>query len=115
MFLGPSGCGKSTILRMISGLEDITRGEILIDDRVVNDLMPRDRNVAMVFQNYALYPHMTVYDNIAFGLRRMKIDKTAIDQRVREMADLLGLGAFSTACRAPCPAASSSGSPSRGR
>ena len=94
VFLGPSGCGKSTILRMISGLEDITDGEIRIDDRVVNDLMPRDRNVAMVFQNYALYPHMSVYDNIAFGLRRMKIEKSAIDTRVREMAEMLGLGTF---------------------
>jgi multiple sugar transport system ATP-binding protein len=94
VFLGPSGCGKSTILRMISGLEDITEGEILIDGRVVNELMPRDRNVAMVFQNYALYPHMSVYDNIAFGLRRMKIEKPAIDRRVRDVAEPLGLTPF---------------------
>jgi multiple sugar transport system ATP-binding protein len=91
VFLGPSGCGKSTILRMISGLEDITEGEIRIDGRVVNDLLPRDRNVAMVFQNYALYPHMNVYDNIAFGLRRMKMEREAIDTRVRQMAEILGL------------------------
>jgi len=92
VFLGPSGCGKSTILRMISGLEDITEGEVLIDNRVVNDLLPRDRNVAMVFQSYALYPHMTVYSNIAFGLRRMKVEATSLDKRVREVAEILGLG-----------------------
>ena len=94
VFLGPSGCGKSTILRMISGLEDITEGNVLIDGRRVNDLLPRDRNVAMVFQNYALYPHMTVYGNIAFGLRRMKVEAAQLDARVREVAGVLGLGAM---------------------
>ncbi|HEY0912494.1 MAG TPA: sn-glycerol-3-phosphate ABC transporter ATP-binding protein UgpC [Bradyrhizobium sp.] len=91
VFLGPSGCGKSTILRMISGLEAITEGEVFIDGRLVNDLLPRDRNVAMVFQNYALYPHMSVYGNIAFGLRRMKVEPAALDSRVREVAEMLGL------------------------
>ncbi len=91
VFLGPSGCGKSTILRMIAGLEDISGGEIAIGGRVVNDLLPRDRDVAMVFQNYALYPHMSAYDNIAFGLRRLKIAKEAIDARVKEVAAVLRL------------------------
>ncbi len=91
VFLGPSGCGKSTILRMIAGLEDISGGEIAIAGRVVNDLLPRDRDVAMVFQNYALYPHMSAYDNIAFGLRRLKIAKEEIDARVKEVAAVLRL------------------------
>jgi multiple sugar transport system ATP-binding protein len=94
VFLGPSGCGKSTILRMLAGLEDISSGHILIKGRVVNDLAPRERDVAMVFQNYALYPHMTVYGNIAFGLRRMRIGKDEIDRRVRETARVLGLDDF---------------------
>jgi multiple sugar transport system ATP-binding protein len=89
VLLGPSGCGKSTILRMIAGLEEISGGVISIDGQVVNDLLPRDRNVAMVFQNYALYPHMAVYDNIAFGLRRLKIAKPEIDRRVNEVAAVL--------------------------
>ena len=78
VFLGPSGCGKSTILRMIAGLEDISGGELSIDGQVVNQLSPRERNIAMVFQNYALYPHMSVRDNITFGLRRMKIAPAAM-------------------------------------
>src|SRR5208337_4770372 len=94
VLLGPSGCGKSTILRMIAGLEEITSGLILIDGRVINDLLPRDRNVAMVFQNYALYPHMSVYDNIAFGLRRLKTSKPEIDRRVKEVAGILRLERF---------------------
>ena len=94
VLLGPSGCGKSTILRMIAGLEEITGGLISIDGRVVNDLLPRDRNVAMVFQNYALYPHMSVYDNIAFGLRRLRTPKAEIDRRVREVAAVLRLEPF---------------------
>jgi len=94
VLLGPSGCGKSTILRMLAGLEDISGGEIAIDGRVVNDLAPRERNIAMVFQNYALYPHMSVYGNIAFGLRRMKIPKAEIDRRVRAAAATLGLDNF---------------------
>jgi multiple sugar transport system ATP-binding protein len=91
VFVGPSGCGKTTALRMVAGLEEITEGEIRIGDRVVNDLEPRDRNIAMVFQNYALYPHMSVYDNISFGLRMQKVPKGRIDQRVREMSRVLGL------------------------
>jgi multiple sugar transport system ATP-binding protein len=94
VFLGPSGCGKSTILRMIAGLEEISGGTLSIGDRVVNDLLPRDRNVAMVFQNYALYPHMTVFDNIAFGLKRMKIASGEIASRVKSVAEVLGLDPF---------------------
>jgi len=91
VLVGPSGCGKSTTLRMIAGLEDATAGEIRIDDRVVNRLEPKDRNIAMVFQNYAIYPHMTVHRNIAFGLRMAKLPKTEEDRRVREAASVLGL------------------------
>jgi len=94
VLLGPSGCGKSTLLRMVAGLEDISGGELLIGGTVVNDLPPRERNVAMVFQNYALYPHMTVYDNIAFGLRRLKVPRPDIDKRVREVAEVLSLTAL---------------------
>lgn len=89
--LGPSGCGKSTTLACIAGLEDPTEGSILFDDRRVNDLSPRDRDVAMVFQDYALYPHMSVYDNLAFGLQLRKIPKSEIERTVREVAELLGL------------------------
>ncbi|NCD31902.1 MAG: sn-glycerol-3-phosphate ABC transporter ATP-binding protein UgpC [Spartobacteria bacterium] len=91
VFVGPSGCAKSTVLRMIAGLEEITGGEVLIGNKVVNDLEPKDRGIAMVFQNYALYPHMNVYDNIAFGLKIQKVPKDEIDQRVREAAELLEL------------------------
>ena len=91
VFVGPSGCGKSTTLRMIAGLEDISKGEFLIDGRVVNDEAPKDRDIAMVFQNYALYPHMTVYDNMAFGLKLRKYDKEDIDKRVHHAAKILGL------------------------
>lgn len=91
VFVGPSGCGKSTSLRMLAGLEEVTSGEILIGDRVVNNVPPKDRDVAMVFQSYALYPHMTVYDNMAFGLRLRKTPKQIIDQRVREAAKSLGI------------------------
>ena len=91
VIVGPSGCGKSTTLRMVAGLEDISRGEISIDGRVVNDVAPKDRDIAMVFQNYALYPHMSVYDNMAFGLKMRKYPKAEIDERVREAADILGL------------------------
>ncbi|WP_176041629.1 ABC transporter ATP-binding protein [Burkholderia stabilis] len=94
VLLGPSGCGKSTMLRMIAGLEAITGGELVIGDTVVNDLPSRERNVAMVFQNYALYPHMTVYDNIAFGLRRLKVPADEIDRRVRDVARILSLDAL---------------------
>src|SRR4029453_785966 len=82
VLVGPSGCGKSTTLRMVAGLEEITAGEIVIGDRIVNDLPPKDRDIAMVFQNYALYPHMTVYDNMAFGLKMRKFPKPAIAKRV---------------------------------
>ncbi|MCC6040384.1 MAG: sugar ABC transporter ATP-binding protein, partial [Thermofilum sp.] len=89
VLLGPSGCGKTTTLRLIAGLETPDGGEIYIGDRLVNDLPPKDRDVAMVFQNYALYPHMKVYDNIAFPLRIRKLPKEEIDRRVREVAKLL--------------------------
>ncbi len=91
VLVGPSGCGKTTTLRMVAGLEEITGGEIVIGDRVVNDLPPKDRDIAMVFQNYALYPHMTVYDNMAFGLKMRKFPKAEIEKRVREAAELLGI------------------------
>ena len=92
VLVGPSGCGKSTTLRMIAGLEDASGGEIRIGDRVVNNVEPKYRNIAMVFQNYALYPHMTVARNIAFGLRAAKLPKAEAEKRVREAADILGLG-----------------------
>ncbi len=91
VFVGPSGCGKTTALRMIAGLEEITSGEIRIGDRVVNDVPPRDRDIAMVFQNYALYPHKSIYDNLAFPLRLRRLPKNEIDQRVRRIARLLEL------------------------
>ena len=91
IFVGPSGCGKSTTLRMIAGLEDISSGELKIGDRVVNDVEPKDRDIAMVFQNYALYPHMTVYDNMAFGLKLRKVPKDKIDEMVKEAAKILDL------------------------
>lgn len=91
VFVGPSGCGKSTTLRMIAGLEDISAGELVIGDTVVNDMEPKDRDIAMVFQNYALYPHMTVFENIAFGLRLRKLPKDEINRRVEEAAEILGI------------------------
>ncbi len=91
IFVGPSGCGKSTTLRMIAGLEEISGGELYIDGRLVNDVEPKDRDIAMVFQNYALYPHMTVYDNMAFGLKLRKVPKKEIDVMVREAAKILDL------------------------
>lgn len=91
VLVGPSGCGKSTCLRMIAGLEEVTEGHIWIGDRIVNDIDPKDRNIAMVFQNYALYPHMTVYNNIAFGLKRRRLPKTEIKKRVERAAEILGL------------------------
>ncbi len=89
VFVGPSGCGKSTLLRMIAGLEDITEGELLIDDMVCNDIAPRDRGIAMVFQSYALYPHMTVYENVGFALKLAKIGKDERDEKIREAARIL--------------------------
>lgn len=91
VFVGPSGCGKSTTLRMIAGLEEITKGELRIGDKVMNDVPPKDRDIAMVFQNYALYPHMTVYDNMAFGLKLRKFKKDEIKKRVDNAAEILGL------------------------
>ncbi|HWR10264.1 MAG TPA: sn-glycerol-3-phosphate ABC transporter ATP-binding protein UgpC [Rectinemataceae bacterium] len=91
VFVGPSGCGKTTTLRMVAGLEDITEGELYIDGKLVNDVPPKDRDIAMVFQNYALYPHMSVYDNMAFGLKIRKIPKAEIDQRVKEAARILDI------------------------
>jgi multiple sugar transport system ATP-binding protein len=91
VLVGPSGCGKTTSLRMIAGLEEVTEGELKIGDRVVNDVAPKDRDIAMVFQSYALYPHMSVYDNMAFGLKLRKVPKAQIDERVKEAARILGL------------------------
>jgi multiple sugar transport system ATP-binding protein len=91
VLVGPSGCGKSTALRMLAGLEKVTEGRILIGERVVNNVAPQHRDIAMVFQSYALYPHMTVYDNLAFGLRNQKVPKKDIDRRVRRAADILDL------------------------
>ena len=91
VLLGPSGCGKTTTLRMIAGLEEITSGRILLDGRVLNDVHPRDRDIAMVFQNYALYPHMSVYKNMAFGLKMRKVAKDEIDRRVKSAAGILGI------------------------
>ena len=94
VLVGPSGCGKTTTLRMVAGLESITSGDVLIGDTVVNDLPPMDRDIAMVFQNYALYPHMSVYDNMAFGLKMRKFARPEIERRVREAADILGIGDY---------------------
>ncbi len=91
VFVGPSGCGKSTTLRMIAGLEEISEGELLIDGKVMNNVAPKDRDIAMVFQNYALYPHMNVYDNMAFGLKLRKFSKDKIDARVKDAAKILGI------------------------
>jgi multiple sugar transport system ATP-binding protein len=88
VFVGPSGCGKTTSLRLLAGLEEISDGNIMIGDRVVNDVPPKDRDIAMVFQSYALYPHMSVYDNMAFGLKLRKTPKADIDRRVKEAADI---------------------------
>jgi multiple sugar transport system ATP-binding protein len=94
VLVGPSGCGKTTALRMVAGLEDISEGVLKIGDRVVNHVPPKDRDIAMVFQSYALYPHLTVYENIAFGLRLRRLPKAEVDKRVKEAAEVLGLEAF---------------------
>lgn len=91
VLVGPSGCGKSTTLRMVAGLEDLTEGNIYIGETLVNDIPPKDRDIAMVFQNYALYPHMDVYNNMAFGLKLRKVPKAEIDRRVKEGARMLGI------------------------
>src|SRR6266540_1381808 len=94
VLVGPSGCGKTTALRMVAGLEAISKGTVRIGDKVVNDVPPKDRDIAMVFQSYALYPHMTVYDNMGFGLKLQKVPKQEIDKRVRDAAGILGLEDF---------------------
>ena len=94
VLVGPSGCGKTTALRALAGLEDITTGNIKIGDRIVNDVAPKDRDIAMVFQSYALYPHLSVYDNMAFGLKLRKLPKDEIKRRVNEAADILGIQDF---------------------
>ncbi|HVN66868.1 MAG TPA: ABC transporter ATP-binding protein, partial [Candidatus Sulfotelmatobacter sp.] len=94
VLVGPSGCGKTTTLRMIAGLEEVSEGKIYIGDRLVNDIAPKDRNIAMVFQSYALYPHMKVYDNMAFGLKLRGVAKKDIDSRVREAGEILGLTSY---------------------
>src|SRR5437588_4703014 len=94
VLVGPSGCGKTTTLRMVAGLESITSGEVVIGNRVVNELPPMDRDIAMVFQNYALYPHMSVYDNMAFGLKMRNVDRAGIGKRVREAAEILGIEGY---------------------
>src|SRR5690349_24816912 len=94
VLVGPSGCGKATTLRLVAGLEAITSGDVLIGDRVVNELPPMDRDIAMVFQNYALYPHMSVYDNMAFGLKMRKFDRAEIGARVKRAAEILDIGAL---------------------
>src|SRR5437870_370204 len=96
VLVGPSGCGKTTALRMVAGLEDISSGVLKIGDRVVNYVPSRDRDIAMVFQSYALYPHLSVYENIAFGLKVKKVPKNEIDRRVKEAAKVLGLDPFRT-------------------
>ncbi len=101
VLVGPSGCGKSTLLRMIAGVETISSGEIRIGERVVNDIEPSERDIAMVFQNYALYPHMRVYDNMAYGLRNRKMPKPEIDKRVREAARILEIDAAARPQAAP--------------
>src|ERR1700680_4102830 len=92
VLVGPSGCGKTTTLRMVASLESITSGEVVIGNRVVNEVPPMDRDIAMVFQNYPLYPHMSVYDNMAFGLKMRKCDRADIAKRVQEAAEILGIG-----------------------
>ena len=111
VIVGPSGCGKSTLMRMVAGLESVTSGEILIDDQVVNHLEPAERDIAMVFQNYALYPHMTVFENMAYGLKIRKFSKEEIKKRVDAAARSSNSATCWTAARAPCPAASASAWP----
>ena len=115
VLVGPSGCGKSTTLRMIAGLEEITEGKLYIGDRLVNDVAPKDRDIAMVFQSYALYPHMNVYQNMAFGLKLRKFKKAEIDKRVREAAKSSTSSICWTASRRRSPAVSVSASRSAAR
>jgi ABC-type sugar transport system ATPase subunit len=111
VFVGPSGCGKTTSLRLLAGLEDANEGDIYIGDRLVNDVPAKDRNIAMVFQSYALYPYMSVYENMAFGLKLRKTPKAEIDRRVREAATSLGIQDLRIASPRPSPAASASAWP----
>ena len=111
ILVGPSGCGKSTTLRMIAGLEEISKGELYIGDRLVNNVPPKDRDIAMVFQNYALYPHMTVFDNMAFGLKLRKVPKDQIKRRVEEAARILDISHLLDRKRRRSPAVSVSVSP----
>lgn len=108
VLLGPSGCGKSTTLRMIAGLEFPTEGRVFIGNTMVNNVPAKDRDIAMVFQNYALYPHMKVYDNMAFALRLRGYSKSDIDKRVKEAAQILNIGHLLGGVRVNCPAASAS-------
>lgn len=108
VLVGPSGCGKSTTLRMIAGLEDISDGELYIDDKLVNNVEPKDRDIAMVFQSYALYPHMTVYQNMAFALKLRKTPKDEIDRKVREVAEILDITQYLERKPKALPAASAS-------
>jgi multiple sugar transport system ATP-binding protein len=94
VLVGPSGCGKSTVLRMVAGLEEVSEGEVRIGERVVNDMAPKDRDIAMVFQNYALYPHMSVFDNMAFGLRRRKLPEPEVQKKVQATAEMLGISGY---------------------
>src|SRR6058998_1839101 len=112
VLVGPSGCGKTTTLRMVAGLEEISSGEIRIDEQRINELAPMDRDIAMVFQNYALYPHMSVYDNMAFGLRMRKFETEEIERRVNRPPKSSASRACSSAGRASSPAASASAWPS---
>jgi len=111
VMVGPSGCGKTTALRCLAGLEEITDGNIYIGDRVVNDVPPKDRDIAMVFQSYALYPHMSVYDNMAFGLKLRKTPKTEIDKRVKEAAEIWPSATSWTASQRHSPAVNANVSP----
>jgi len=115
VLVGPSGCGKSTILRMIAGLESLSAGEIRIGKRAVNRVPPKERNLAMVFQNYALYPHMTVYENMGFSLKMQKWPKAELDKKVREVAEVLELAPFLNRSRPLSPAVSVRGLPWAGR
>ena len=110
VLVGPSGCGKTTALRMVAGLEEITSGEVRVGERVVNDLPPKDRDIAMVFQNYALYPHMTAYANIAFGLKMRSFSREEIDRRVRDASECSAWTRYSRRSHARSPAGSASGS-----
>ena len=108
VLVGPSGCGKSTTMRMVAGLEDITSGDVLIDGKRVNDVAPKDRDIAMVFQSYALYPNMTVYENMAFTLELKKVPKDEIDRKVRSAAEILGITEYLDRSPRRSPAASAS-------